>query len=101
MMELFKELLGIFKGDISLSTIFISGTIAVVGWLVKAGLNAGMNLLIEYIKKLLLQLDKTSSDVAVLTTKHNELVQAIGDVQKIRYDLNGFYARLKALEEKQ
>ncbi len=82
--------------DLSLNTLIISGVVAVVGYLLKGVLWA----LGEVCKTLIETLLKTMAKVEVLDTQLSKVIEAVGDVQKIRTDLNGFYARLKVLEDK-
>lgn len=85
-----------FQLDISLNTIFLSAVVVFVGWSLKAVAWA----LIESIKALITKLVETIARVEVLDEKMTQLTQAVGDVQKIRTDLNGLYSRLKKVEEK-
>lgn len=85
-----------FVNDISLSTLFLSGVVA----LCALGLRGAIWGLAEVCKALIVKLIETMSRVDLLDQKFKDLLEVIGDVQKIRYDLNGFYSRLKKLEDK-
>lgn len=82
--------------DLSLNTLIISGVVILVGW----GLKGAMWALGEACKNLVTTLISTMAKVELLDSKVTELINAVGDVHKIRHDLNGFYSRLKELEEK-
>lgn len=85
-----------FQFDLSLNTLIVSGVIATVGLLLRAGLWA----LIEGGKALVNKLVETIAKVEILTKQMDELTKAVGDVQKMRTDVNGYYERLKKLEYK-
>lgn len=78
----------------------ISGTIAVVGWLMKKALYGILNLAIDYVKSLISKLDDTTTKVGILDARLSELTGTIAEVHKLRADLNNFYSRLKDLENK-
>ena len=82
--------------DLSLNTVIISGVVAIVGWLLKGAMWA----LGEICKQLILKLVETISKVEAFDKDLKKVVEAVGAVQKIRTDLNGFYDRLKELEGK-
>lgn len=73
----------------------MSAVVALVGY----GLKAVAWALIEAMQALVKKLVETISRVEILDSKMDVLTQAVGDVQKIRTDLNSFYARLKKLED--
>lgn len=81
--------------DISLSTILITVAIAVGGWLLRETGKA----IVKVITKLIETLLQTMADVKTLDSKLKDLINAVGDVQKIRNDLNQYYKRLKTLED--
>lgn len=85
-----------FLNDISLNTLFISGVVAITGLALRGAVWG----LAEICKTLIVKLIETMSRVDLLDQKFKDLLEVIGDVQKIRYDLNGFYSRLKKLEDK-
>lgn len=72
---------------IMVATFVVSTVIAAVGWGLK-----------EVATNLITTLVKTIGRVEILDSKLEKLIETVGDVQKIRTDLNGFYARLKELE---
>lgn len=82
--------------DVSLNTLIVSLVVAIAGWALKGAMWA----LGEACKNLVQHLVKTLVKVESLDNKVGELIQAVGDIQKIRTDLNGFYERLKKLEDK-
>ena len=82
--------------DISLNTLIISLVVALVGWALKGALWATG----EACKKLIETLLTTMAKVEVLDAKLLDLIKTVGDVQKIRTDLNSFYTRLKELEDR-
>ncbi len=82
--------------DLSLNTLVISAVIALVGW----GLKGVMVFLGETCKKLIEALWKTMAKVEVLDSKITDLIQTVGDVQKMKGDVNGLYTELKALKLK-
>ncbi len=81
--------------DISLSTLVMSGVVAVVGWL----LRGGMKLLVLAIQTLVKKMVETISKVDLLDAKIADILKTIGDHEKMKTDINAFYARLKKLEE--
>lgn len=85
-----------FHADLSLNTLIISIVVGIAGFALKGALWA----VGEICKRLIEKLIETISRVEVLDTKMTDLITAVGDVQKIRTDLNGFYARLKELEDR-
>lgn len=82
--------------DLSLNTLIISGVILLSGYLVKGA----AWLLVEGMKTLVKKLVETIGKVEVLSSKMDTLTQAVGDVTKIRSDLNSYYERLKQVEKK-
>lgn len=80
--------------DLSLNTLIISGVVALVGW----GLKGVAWALIEAIKQLVSTLVTTIAKVEILDAKMGELTHAVGDIQKMRTDINEYYKRLRALE---
>lgn len=82
--------------DLSLNTLIISGVILLSGYLVKGA----AWLLVEGMKTLIKKLVETIGKVEVLSSKMDTLTHAVGDVQKIRSDLNSYYERLKQVEKK-
>lgn len=83
-----------FQFDLSLNTLVVSGVIALVG----LGLRAVAWALIEAGKALINKLVETIAKVEILTKQMDELTRAVGDVQKMRTDVNAYYERLKQLE---
>lgn len=83
-----------------ISPAIISTAVAATGWVTKKALEVSFNLLISYIKKLLAELGETKVAIQVLDTKMGELTHAMGDIPKIKADLNAYYDRLKTLEAK-
>lgn len=82
--------------DLSLNTLIITVVILISGYLVKGA--AWM--LVEGMKTLVKKLVETIAKVEVLSSKMDTLTQAVGDVQKIRSDLNAYFERLKLVEKK-
>ena len=82
--------------DLSLNTLIVSGVILISGYVIKGA----AWLLIEGMKTLIKKLVETIGKVEVLNSKMDTLTQAVGDVQKIRSDLNSYYERLKQVELK-
>lgn len=82
--------------DVSINTLIISGVVALVGYALKGALWATG----AACKKLTETLISTIADVKVLDAKLADLIQTVGDVQKIKTDLNMLYGRLKDLEDK-
>jgi hypothetical protein len=85
-----------FHFDVVISTMIVSAVVALVGWFLKGGIS----LLVDAIKALIAKLTETIARVEVLDSKLGVVTEAIGDVQKIRYDVNGLYRRLEVAEEK-
>jgi hypothetical protein len=85
-----------FHADLSLNTLIISGVVALVGYALKGAMWA----LGEICKNLISTLVNTIAKVELLDAKVSQVIEAVGDVHKIRSDLNGFYSRLKSIEEK-
>jgi len=83
-----------FNFDISLSTLVLSAVVCLVGW----GLKAVAWAIIESIKTLVTTLVSTIAKVEILDSKMSELTHAVGDIQKMRTDVNEYYKRLKILE---
>lgn len=75
--------------SLDVNTLILAGVVGAVGWGLK-----------ELAKSLITHLVKTEARMAVLDEKMGDVIKAIGDVQKIRTDLNAFYTRLKVLEAK-
>lgn len=86
-----------FDAHISLNAVVISCAVALVGWALKGAMWA----LGEACKNLITTLITTMAKVELLDAKVGQIIEAIGDVHKIRSDLNGFYTRLKKLEDNQ
>jgi hypothetical protein len=80
--------------DLSLNTLIVSGVVAMVGWSLR-GLTW---MFVEAVQKLIKTLIETIARVEVLNAKMDVLTKAVGDVQRIRDDLNGFYDRLRKIE---
>lgn len=83
-----------FAHDVSINTFIISVVVALVGY----GLKAALWALGEVGKNLISTLITTMGKVEALEADLTKLIAAVGDVQKIRSDLNEFYSRLKKLE---
>ncbi len=82
--------------DVSLNTLIISAVVGIVGYLLKGVAWA----LGETCKNLITTLTRTIIKVEMLEKDLAKVAEAIGEVQRIRVDLNGFYARLKEVEDK-
>ncbi len=82
--------------DVSLNTLIITAVVGLVGW----GLKGVAWALMETCKTLIVTLTRTILKVEGLEKQIHQLVEAVGDIQRIRSDLNGFYARLKRCEDK-
>lgn len=82
--------------DVSLNTLIISAVVGLVGW----GLKGVAWALGETCKKLIVTLTTTIVKVEMLEKDLAKVTEAIGEVQRIRTDLNSFYGRLKEVEDK-
>ncbi len=85
-----------FSNDLSLSTLIISTVVALVGW----GLKGVGALLMDAIKNLITKLIETIAKVELLDAKLSDVIKTVGDVEKMRDDINAYYKRLKELEIK-
>ncbi len=81
--------------DVSVNTLIISGVVGLCTFLMKGTGHA----LVTLGKELVMTLTRTIVKVETLDKELTKLIAAVGDVQKIRSDLNEFYARLKKLED--
>lgn len=83
--------------DISISTVIVSVVVGVVGWSLKAVAHAAIETFKEIAKKLLEKMVETIARVEVLDAKLDRLVDAVGDHEKLRSDINQYYRQLKDL----
>lgn len=84
------------ENDLSLNTIIISGVVALVGYGLKSVGKALIDAIIDLVKHLV----STTAKVQMLEAKLSELIRAVGDVEKIRTDLNRAFSRIKELDDK-
>lgn len=82
--------------DVSMNTLIISAVVAGVGYALKGA----AKMLGTVCRELILKLVETISKVEAMDRDLKKVIEAVGDVQKIRTDLNGFYSRLKEVEDK-
>lgn len=80
-----------FTAEFSLNTIIISGVVALVGW----GLKGAAWALGETCKRLIEKLIQTITKVEVLESKINDVLAMRADVDKLKYDVNNLYAKLR------
>lgn len=77
------------QNDLSLSTLVISGVVALCAWGLK-----------ETGRTLITTLIKTIAKVEMLDAKLVDVLKLTGHFPKMQSDLNEYYSRLKKLEEK-
>ena len=83
-----------------ISPAIISAAIGATGWLTKKALEVSFNLLISYIKNLLKELGETKIAIGVLDNRMSELTHTMATIPKLKADLDAYFQRMKALEEK-
>lgn len=86
--------------DLSVNTLVQSAVIGIVGWLVKKAFEISIRLLVSYIKSLLTQLGETTKALTTLSSDMERVLRTISEFDKMKDDLNKYYARLKVVESK-
>lgn len=86
-----------FKADLSLNTLIITVVLGLVGWGIKGVAWA----LAETCKQLIQTLLRTITKVEVLESKIVEVLALRSEVDKIKFDLNNLYAKVKEIQKTQ
>lgn len=87
------EIIDAVKG-VSVNTLILSAAIGIAAWFLKGVAWA----LAELGKSLIAHVVNLLGKISTLDAKMSELTHAIGDLQKMRNDINEYYKRLRVLE---
>lgn len=82
--------------DLSLNTLIVSSVVALVGW----GLKGAAWALTEAIKAAVAHVIRLIAKIETFDSKLGDLTRAVGDVEKMRRDINEYYKQFRLLESR-